>query len=334
MRRARVATCVALVFGCTLPGVDRSSPKVAEGGGVSITLGSLDERVKEVLFEERTRGKPNEVYDLRAGVLEEMIEDRVLAAEAKRQGLTVEALIDAEAAPVTDEELAEFFEKNRESFPANFELDDVVVRLREYLEDQNRKQATRALVEQAGVSILLEPPRVDVAALGPARGPDDAPITIVEFSDFQCPFCRRAGPILDEVLRRYPQDVRLVFRHLPLESIHPRARAAAEASGCAHDQGRFWEFHDRVFESQQALTDADLREHAEALGLELEVYDACVTAHTHREGVTADVEAAQAAGISSTPAFVINGVLLKGARPVGAFERLIDRELQAVAAAP
>ena len=104
--------------------------------------------------------------------------------------------------------------------------------------------------------LQLEPPRLDVAAVGPSMGPETAPVTIVEFSDFECPFCRRAGPVVEELLRRYPQEIRVVYRHLPLEHIHPRARAAAEASACADGQGRFWGFHDRIFEAPDALEDA------------------------------------------------------------------------------
>ena len=141
-------------------------------------------------------------------------------------------------------------------------------------------------------------------------------------------------PVLRELRERYPEQVRIVYRHLPLESIHPRARAAAEASVCAEAQGRFWPYHDLVFEDPKALDDDDLRRHAEAAGLDMEPYDACIAGDAQRARVSADIEAARSAGISGTPAFLVNGVLLSGAQPIEAFERLIQRELASRAAAP
>jgi protein-disulfide isomerase len=189
-------------------------------------------------------------------------------------------------------------------------------------------------VEQAAVGIQLEPPRFEVAALGPSRGPSEATVTIVEFSDFQCPYCRRAGAILDELLERYPDDVRVVYRHMPLESIHPRARPAAVASLCAEQQGLFWEFHDAVFAGPNPLEDADLLQLATGIGADLEAFDACRASGSHEARVDADVAAARELGITGTPAFLVNGVMLRGAQPVAAFERIIEHELALARGAP
>jgi protein-disulfide isomerase len=334
MQQVLIAACGVLMFGCASWGGQNASPTIAEGDGLHVTLHELDERVKQSLFDERTRGQANRVYELRAKALDEMLGDLVMEAEAERRGLSRDALIEAEAAAVTDEDVTAFFEGNRQRMPADTAFEDVEAALRKNLEDRSRKKVVTSLVADANVVIHLAPPRIEVAADGPSLGPETAPITIIEFSDFQCPYCRRALPIIKEVMSRHPEDVRVVYRHLPLEAIHPRARPAAEAAACAEDQGHFWEFHDRLFEGKGALSASGLRAHAEAIGLDLDAYDGCVSDRTHRDDVTADLEAARAAGISSTPAFLVNGVLLTGAQPVAAFERLIERELQALAATP
>ncbi len=334
MQQVLIAACAVLMFGCASWGGQNASPTIAEGDGLRVTLHELDERVKQSLFDERTRGQANRVYELRAKALDEMLGDLVMEAEAERRGLSRDALIEAEAAAVTDEDVTAFFEGNRQRMPADAVFEDMEDALRKHLEERSRKKVVTSLVADANLVIHLAPPRIEVAADGPSLGPEAAAVTIVEFSDFQCPYCRRAVPIIKELRSRYPQDVRVVYRHLPLEAIHPRARPAAEAASCAEDQGHFWEFHDRLFEAKAALTASGLRAHAEAIGLDLDAYDGCVTAGTYRDDVTADLEAARAAGITSTPAFLVNGVLLTGAQPVEAFERLIERELLALEAAP
>jgi protein-disulfide isomerase len=188
-------------------------------------------------------------------------------------------------------------------------------------------QAVAAIYGRSQVEILLEPPRVAVAAVGPAKGPADAPVTIIEFSDFQCPYCKRALPTLSQLLEKYPEKIRVVYRHLPLEGIHPRARPAAAASVCAEDQGRFWDYHDLVFENNRALEDADLESYAGRAGLDVESFKQCIADGRHRERIDADIEAATQAGITGTPAFVVNGIVMRGAKPLDDFAVVIDAEL-------
>ncbi|MGH0032229.1 MAG: DsbA family protein [Myxococcota bacterium] len=332
LRSFGCALLCAVALGCA--GWPDRSPVVAEGSGFAITLAELDHETREMLVARRTRGQASRLYELRSEVLDAWIEERVLGDAAQRRGLDVDAMLDADAGPVTPEEVQAFFDAHAERLPPGTELEDVEEQIREHLFLEKRDAAAQAILAAADVRIHLEPPRFDVAAVGPALGPADAPITVIEFSDFQCPFCRRALPTLRELRKRHPQDVRVVYRHLPLETIHPRARAAAEASVCAEQQGRFWEFHDRLFEAQDALSDADLRAHAEALGLDLTAWDACLADPAPAARVDADVEAARAVGLSGTPAFLVNGVLLTGAKPIDDFERLIERERTAGAGAP
>jgi protein-disulfide isomerase len=166
-----------------------------------------------------------------------------------------------------------------------------------------------------------------VPADGPSRGPEDAPITIVEFSDFQCPFCRRVLPTLEQVMEKYPGQVRVVYRNLPLRS-HKRARPAAEAALCANDQGQFWPYHDMLFENTRQLSDEDLLRYAGEVGLDSDQFQACYDEQRFAQQVSDDMAAARAAGANGTPAFFVNGVLLSGAKPPADFFRVIDAELE------
>jgi protein-disulfide isomerase len=149
---------------------------------------------------------------------------------------------------------------------------------------------------------------------------------IVEFSDYQCPFCRRAEPTLNELLERYPTEVRWEYRHYPLPN-HPLAKPAAEAAVCAEAQGQFWEFHEKLFSQERSLDASGLRAYAEDIGLDMARFETCQDAPDTRERVAADQRAGKRAGAAGTPAFFVNGVFLTGARPLEDFEKLIRAEL-------
>jgi protein-disulfide isomerase len=331
-----LAVSILLTLGCAASGLlacagssATDSRVVASGGGVTITLDELDTEVKERLFQQETRGgEASRVYDLRREALEAMVRNQVLAAESTKRDVTVDELVASQTPAVAEEDVDAFFQENQARM-GGATLEQVGPRIRELLSQRNASDAVTALVEESGVKIALEPPRFEVDPIGPSRGPSDAPVTIVEFSDFQCPYCSRAVPIVDALVERHPEDVRVVYRHLPLEQIHPRARDAAVAAGCAEDQGKFWVYHDGLFENPGKLSDEDLARLAGETGLDTEAFAACYAARTPEARVDADIAAAKAAGLSSTPAFLVNGILLKGAQPVEAFERVIAQELQA-----
>jgi protein-disulfide isomerase len=174
----------------------------------------------------------------------------------------------------------------------------------------------------------LEPVRVEVASEGfPARGPAGAPVTLVEFSDFQCPYCSQLRPVLDQVIERYGDQVRLVYRQYPVASLHPQAQKAAEASLCAHEQGRFWEMHDAMFADQGALAVEELKETARTLGLDAPAFAECLDAGRQEAGVLADLEAGREAGVRGTPALFINGRMGTGLQRLETLSRIIDDEL-------
>jgi len=158
-------------------------------------------------------------------------------------------------------------------------------------------------------------------------GPEDAPITIVEFSDYQCPFCRRwHEQVYQPLLNAYPGKIRLVYRHLPLTSIHPDAMSAAEAAMCAGDQGSYWQYHEKLF-SSEALGSGAYLQYAEELGLDTTAFEACITEGKFKSAIQADSDFAVNLGVRSTPTFFINGLAIVGAQPLDVFKQVIDKEL-------
>ena len=174
---------------------------------------------------------------------------------------------------------------------------------------------------------LITPPRNELEATRLVRGPADAAVTIMTFSDYQCPYCVRSEPVLAEVLERYPDQVRLVHRHFPLDNIHPFARPASEASMCADEQGKFWEYHDGIFALDGRLADGSLAEIASSIGLDEDAFSLCIEERRYQDFVDADFKAGQEAGVTGTPSFFLNGIKLKGARDADELSRYVDLEL-------
>jgi protein-disulfide isomerase len=161
----------------------------------------------------------------------------------------------------------------------------------------------------------------------PAKGPEGAKVTLVEFSDFQCPFCSRVNPTMDQIQKEYGGQVRIVFKHLPL-SIHSKAAAAHAAAEAAHRQDKFWEMHDAIFANQREMSPEKYVEYAAEIGLDVEQFKRDVAAADVKRKVDADAKEAAALGVTGTPGFFINGKFIRGARPFEAFKEVIDGELE------
>ena len=160
------------------------------------------------------------------------------------------------------------------------------------------------------------------------RGAPDAPVTLVEYGDFQCPYCGEAYPVVHDLLERFGDQLRFVFRHMPLADLHPRAPFAAEAAEAAGAQGRFWEMHDRLFQHQRELGDAQLRGHAEAIGIEDAArFDAELRDGVHAGRVAEDLESGGRSGVPSTPRFFVNGLIHLGSASYAELVEAIDEEL-------
>ncbi|MGH7409591.1 MAG: thioredoxin domain-containing protein [Candidatus Methylomirabilis sp.] len=277
-------------------------------------------------------------HQLMESKLEELIAERLHAQEAKRRGMTVEELLKAEVSSkvpeVTETEVTSFITENKARLRG--ETAELRPQVRNYLRDQKVAQQQRAYVaglrQNAKVVLFLqepEPIRVAVKAEGAfAKGPKDAPVTLVEFTDFHCPFCGKAVATLKDVMREYDGKIRWVFRDFPIASLHPQAPKAAEAARCAGERGKFWEYHDLLFESQSQTAAADFRRFAEQLKLDLKSFGQCLDSGKYQAAVEADIQDGARLGITGTPTFFINGRILVGAQPVESFRKIIEAELR------
>ncbi len=195
-------------------------------------------------------------------------------------------------------------------------------------ETNSAQPAAAAPVAEVPVTEEPQFTRYDIPTEGyPSLGPDDAPIVIVEFSDFQCPFCRRFhDETYDALLNAYPGQIRFVYRNLPLTSIHPDAMPSAIASLCANDQNAYWDYHSKLF-SSETLTRETFVQYATDLSLNVEEFTACLDSGKHDEFIQQDMEFALNLGVQSTPTFFINGLAVVGAQPLSTFTQIIDQEL-------
>jgi protein-disulfide isomerase len=302
---------------------------VAQIDGKPVTMADLEEAASPQL--KRLEAERHKILE---STLSQVVEQRLLEAEAEARGVSVEELLKAEVedkiSEVTDEDVDKWYEENKERVRRPKE--EVAEQIKRFLEQQQggevRNTFLASLREKHSVRVLLEPPRADVeVADAPTKGPADAPVTIVEFSDFECPFCGRVNPTLEQVEATYGDKVRIAFRQFPL-AMHPNAQKAAEASLCAKEQGKFWEMHDKLFGNQRALAVDNLKQYAADLELDTEQFNSCLDDAKYADAVAEDMAAGQAAGVSGTPAMFINGRLVSGAVPFDQIAQVIDDELQ------
>jgi protein-disulfide isomerase len=317
----------------------RPSPEaqpVAIVAGETIGTAELDELIRPQLSELRSREQ-----QLRQQVVEVLIARTLIRKEAASRGISEQALEKAEIeekATVTDAAAKAFYDANKARFGAMAEA-DAIKQTREGLGQQRRGERraafTRELRAKYAVKVLLEPYRVPVELDGaPVRGNPSAPVTVLEFSDFQCPYCVRARPTVARVRETYGDKVRWAFRHFPLPpDVHPLAQKAGEAAACAGEQGKFWEMHDRLWASNGMLEVPELKSAAAAVGVDSARFAECLDSGRHAGLVERDLGAGAGWGVSGTPAFFVNGRPLVGAQPFEVFQQVIDDELERTEAA-
>jgi protein-disulfide isomerase len=333
---AALAAATGLLMLCriaaaqTSGGSGEDNEAVATIGDETVTRAELEAYVAPELMKLR-----QERQDALEQGLERYITSQLLGREAKARGISIQDLVQQEvlskvAAP-TDADVDTFYEQNKERIQGTKE--QLADRIKEYLADQRRQEAldayTSTLKTKYGVAVLMKPLRVDVdSASAPSRGPASAPVTIVEFGDFECPYCGGLEPTLEKILKDYPDKVRLVFRQFPLNSIHPLAAKASEAAMCAKEQDKFWELHDRMYAHQDALKVDDLRKAAVELGMNGKRFDKCLDEDKYDAAIQADLAAGRQAGISGTPALFVNGRPVPGgAVAYDVLAKVIDDEL-------
>ena len=345
LRFACVCAALLLAVSATSAAQSTSAPATADKqpgseaarvGDKVITLKEVDEewrRVDAAKFAEATQA----LHDGRRQALDRMVAAILIEQAAAARKITVEKLLEEETAkrrkPVAPAEIETFYTQNKSQMQGE-PLEKMRDLIKNFLESQRETEARNAYVaelKKAGpaVRVSLEPPRtsVAVAATDPVRGAGAAPITIIEFSDFQCPFCARVTPTLTRLREAYGDRVRIVWKDFPLADIHPDATKAAEAAHCAGDQGKYWEFHDRLFANQSALKPDALKQHAAASGIEPKAFNACVDSGRHAERVQQGVKQGRALGVNSTPMLFINGRMVNGAVSYDTFAAIVDDEL-------
>ncbi len=306
----------ALAAACGTPKQKPSDP-VAKVGSEVITVGDLDQQVG------------GQVYELKKQALDTLVRDRILQAKVKKEGVAdVDALLKKAVPEPTAAEAQQLYDQTKASRPDLPPFDAVKDQIFQYLKQQKTQQYIEGLRKEIDVKVTLPPYRATVEAAGPAKGKDGAPITIVEFSDFQCPFCVKAEPTVEELLKAYPDKIRLVYRDYPLP-FHPLAPKAAEASHCAEDQGKYWEMHGKMFASGGKLEVDNLKKLAREAGMDGDKFDKCLDSGEKATIVNANFEAGKKAGVTGTPAFFINGRLVSGALPIEEFKKVVDEELAA-----
>ncbi len=313
----------------------KSTPPLATVDGQPVTDEDLAPYVEGQL-----RPLRDQEYQLKKKALDTLINQRLVEAEAKKKGVTTEKLyeqdVDAKVPEPTDVELNAIYAVQKEQINRPFE--EVKPQLQQSLKkakiQQARQEYSAHIRGQAKVSVLLSPPRVQVA-FDPARvrGNPKAKVMIVEFSDFQCPYCGQVEATLKSVLAKHEGTVALAFRDLPLTQIHPLAQGAAEAARCAGEQGKFWEYHDLLFGDQGNLDRNGLIAKAAKLQLDAKQFDACISSEKYKAQIQQDNQEGMRAGVNGTPGFFINGVFLNGAQPESAFEKAIQEQL-AISPAP
>ncbi|MGD9904223.1 MAG: thioredoxin domain-containing protein [Vicinamibacterales bacterium] len=343
----RCVIVVAAVLGAVACGDTSSAqqpPPVASGdptevvatvGGKSFTMAEAEARWQKDDPAERAR-VTQLLYQHRRQSIDQLIGDYLVDEAAKKAGVSREQYLEDELGKrrgeISDADIQRVYDDNKDRVGASTvaELRPSIVA---FITRNRDAQNLAILVDElkaAGppVTVALDPPRYEVP-IGdddPVRGPADAPVTIVEFSEYQCPFCARVTPTLKQIEERYKGKVRIVFKDFPLPN-HTQAPKAAEAAHCAGEQGKYWELHDRLFANQQQLQVPELKAHAGAVGLDQAAFDQCLDSGKFAAVVQADYDLGADMGVQSTPTLYINGRIVTGAQPIGVFTSIIDEEL-------
>jgi protein-disulfide isomerase len=315
--------------------VNSDLPKVlAKIGDEPITIEQIREVVGPALDKLETQYQLQRSQTIVSG-LEQILEDRVLGEEAKKQGKTLDELVMAEAGGTfepTDVEISTWYQENQGKVRGR-PLDQVRVQIADYLRKKKREEAQARLGlrlnRERKVAMLFEPYRMSFNNAGaPTLGKSGARVQVVEFSDFQCPFCRQFAPNLRLIEKQFGDQVEVIYRQYPIPSLHPFAIKAAEASLCAQEQGKFWELHDMMFAEQDRIAVSDLKSKARRLGMNGGKFDSCLDTGKYTEQVQRDMAEGVKSGVNGTPAIFVNGIEVPGgAVPLETITNAIQKEI-------
>jgi len=325
-----VALAVAATVACAQqPAVAGDDPVVANIGDDVITESQLEELAGASLVSLR-----QQIYDAKVTSLKAEIFERLLVKAAASEDLTRDEYLEKRLAEKTTEPDEGEIVKIMTQYRARLAEDDLQARQQvvQALKQQQQRVAMdelrKELFAASGARILLEPPRIEIEIPDgtPTRGTPGAPIVLVEYTDYQCPFCNRVQPTIAALMERYDGQILHVFKNLPLPN-HNQAQLAGEAAYCAQDQGKYWEFHDWLFQNQRTMNRESMIAQAGEMGMDSEVFEACIQNQTYAGRVVSDAQEARSFGITGTPGFLVNGRVLTGAQPLETFEQVINEEL-------
>src|SRR5258705_8422612 len=335
MRTVFIAAGLLISLACSSQ-AQQPADAAARVGDRTITVGELDERWKTEDPGAKATAE-QALYDGRKAALDAVIADMLIAQAAKAKGVTPEAYVQAEVGKrtkqVNDTDVRNFFVQNSERMQGR-SFEQMSAAIQQFLADQAQTEAKRDLIAELkksspAIRVVMDAPRttITVAPDDPSEGKADAPVTVVEFSDFQCPFCQRVMPTLKQLRTKYGDKMRLVLKDFPLTQIYPDALVAAQAGNCAREQGKFWEYHDRLFANQQALQPELLKKYAAEVGLDTAKFNACLDSAKYEARVQESLGVGNRLGITSTPTVYVNGRMVNGAQPIEVFQNIIDDEL-------
>jgi protein-disulfide isomerase len=335
MRTACLAAGLLVSLACTTQ-AQQPGDVAARVGDRAVTVKELDERWQKEEPAAKAQAE-QAIYDGRKSALDAIIADMLIDQAAKAKNVTPDAFVQAELAkrvkPVNDTDVRNFYVQNSERMQGRT-FEQMSSAIQRYLEEQAQGAAKEDLIaelKKAGpaIRVTMDAPRTTITVNpdDPSQGKADAPVTVVEFSDFQCPFCQRVMPTLKELRSKYGDKMRLVWKDFPLTQIHPQAFVAAQAGNCAREQGKFWEYHDKLFGNQQALQPANLKQYAADVGLDAMKFNQCLDSAKYEARVQDALGVGGRLGISSTPTVFVNGRMINGAQPMEVFQGVIDEEL-------
>jgi protein-disulfide isomerase len=312
------------------PVVAKGSTVVAEINGVKLTLGEFERDDASSLFQAR-----NYYYQAERKALNEFVDQRLLEQQAKRENVTVEQLLQLHVTSTLpkdppEETLRVYYEGVDTNEPYEAVRDKILEHLRQRRLGKARTTYIQSLRAQANVVIKVSPPRADIPLKdAPVRGLRNAPVVLVEYADYECPYCQQIHPDLTKLEAEYKGKLTFAYKDAPLP-MHTHAQKAAEAAHCSGAQGKYWEYHDLLFASKQYEI-TDLKQHARTLNLDGAAFDKCLDSNEKAEAVKAQLAEAQRLGLSGTPSFFINGLFLSGAVDYATLRGLVEQELASVA---
>ncbi|MEX0798514.1 MAG: thioredoxin domain-containing protein [Bacteriovoracaceae bacterium] len=304
----------------------------AKVGDVQITNEELRKGIEADLYELEQK-----IFDTKMNKLKSLILEKLMMKDPKKKGLTNDEYMDkyiAKEAKVSESDINKFIKEKK--IPQEQVNPQIKERIRGYLLTEKKRDAVESWLakktKKTGIEVYIKKPRrpsynVEIGK-APTMGSEDAPVTIVEFSDFQCPYCAKAAETVNQVKKEYGNKVRVVFKQFPLP-FHSQAKQAANAALCAWEQkpGYFWKMHDEMFADQSKLSKEALASSAKKVGVNENKFMECLNAGKYMSMINQDIEQGKELGVKSTPTFFVNGKLLQGAQPVEAFKEIIEEEL-------